>query len=217
MVLCSGKARPAVPSCGTDPAPYPIRSSRSCGRSRKRICTTAIPPSSPDFTAGRSAEREPILEAISADGELLDAGCANGYLLECLVAWGRERGISLIPYGLDQGARLIELARRRQTHLADHFFIGNAWDWEPPQRFRYVYTLVDQVPLEYLEPYLRRLLARLVAPGGRLIVGDYGSRSRGISARDAAALLRSIGLTVAGSAEGGSHGVARFAWSERDD
>ncbi len=163
------------------------------------------------------AEREPILEAISADGELLDAGCANGYLLECLVAWGRERGVSLIPYGLDQGTSLIELARRRQTHLADHFFIGNAWDWEPPQRFRYVYTLVDQVPLEYLEPYLLRLLGRAVAPGCRLIVGDYGSHSRGISARDAAALLRSIGLTVAGSAEGGSHGVARFAWSERDD
>ena len=163
------------------------------------------------------AEREPILEAISADGELLDTGCANGYLLECLVAWGRERGVSLLPYGLDQGARLIELARRRQPHLADHFFIGNAWDWEPPQRFRYVYTLVDQVPLEYLEPYLRRLLARAVAPGGRLIVGDYGSHSRDISARDAAALLRSIGLTVAGSAEGGSHEVARFAWSERDD
>lgn len=43
------------------------------------------------------AEREPILEAISADGELLDTSCANGYLLECLVAWGRERGVSLIP------------------------------------------------------------------------------------------------------------------------
>ncbi len=65
------------------------------------------------------------------DGELLDTSCANGYLLECLVAWGRKRGVSLIPYGLDQGARLIELARRRQTHLADHFFIGNAWDWSP--------------------------------------------------------------------------------------
>jgi len=163
------------------------------------------------------AEREPILEAISADGELLDTGCANGYLLECLVAWGRERGVSLIPYGLDQGARLIELARRRQPHLADHFFIGNAWNWEPPQRLRYVYILVDQVPLEYLEPYLRRVLARMVAPGGRLIVGDYGSHSRGISARDAAALLHSIGLTVAGSAKGGGHGVARFAWSERED
>ncbi len=34
------------------------------------------------------AERGPILEAVEGDGDLLDIGCANGYLLECLVAWG---------------------------------------------------------------------------------------------------------------------------------
>ena len=92
------------------------------------------------------AEREPILDAVESDGDFLDAGCANGYLLECLVAWGRERGFSLIPYGLDQGARLIELARRLRPHLADHFFVGTAWDWSPPPRFRYAYTLLDHVP-----------------------------------------------------------------------
>ncbi len=162
------------------------------------------------------AEREPILEAVTADGAFLDAGCANGYLLECLVRWGRERGVALTPYGLDQGAGLIELARRRQPHLAAHFFVGNAWDWTPPRRFRYVYTLLDQVPPDYLTAYLHRLFARTVAPGGRLIVGDYGSRSRGIAARDVAALLRSAGYAVAGAAHGGTHGVARFAWVERD-
>lgn len=161
------------------------------------------------------AEREPILDAITRDGELLDVGCANGYLLECLVAWGRERGLSLTPYGLDQGRRLIDLARRRQPHVADHFFVGNAWDWEPPQRFRYVYTLLDAVPLDYCAAYLHRLLARVVADGGRLIAGDYGSRSRGLPARDVAAVLRSAELTVAGEATAGD-GVARFAWAERE-
>ena len=39
------------------------------------------------------AEREPILDAIMRDGELLDIGCANGFLLECLVEWGQERGV----------------------------------------------------------------------------------------------------------------------------
>lgn len=162
------------------------------------------------------AEREPILDAVPSDGELLDTGCANGYLLECLVCWGRERGVTLTPYGLDQGRRLVELARQRQPHVAGHFFVGNAWDWTPPRRFRYVYTLLDQVPPEYLGPYLHRLLAHMVAPGGRLIAGDYGSRSRGIPARDVAAVLRSAGFTVLGEAEGGKHGVARFAWVERD-
>jgi hypothetical protein len=32
------------------------------------------------------AERSPILNAIESDGDMLDIGCANGYLLECLVA-----------------------------------------------------------------------------------------------------------------------------------
>jgi SAM-dependent methyltransferase len=161
------------------------------------------------------AEREPILEAITADGDLLDVGCANGYLLECLVAWGRARGRTLMPYGLDQGARLIELARRRQPHLTDHFFVGNAWDWEPPRHFRYVYTLLDVVPAEYCAAFLRRLLADVVAPGGRLIAGAYGSRSRGTPPRDVGAELRAAGLAVVGSSEGGSGPITRFAWTDR--
>jgi SAM-dependent methyltransferase len=161
------------------------------------------------------AEREPILDAVTSDGELLDIGCANGYLLECLMAWGRERGITLIPYGLDLGARLIDLARQRHPRVADHFFVGNAWEWEPPRRFRFVYTLLDAVPPSFLPTYLDRLLARVVAPGGRLIVGDYGSRSRGFPARDVEAILQSAGLTVAGSATAGD-GIARFAWVDRN-
>ncbi len=43
------------------------------------------------------AERQPILDAVEGDGDLLDIGCANGYLLECLVAWGAERGLALTP------------------------------------------------------------------------------------------------------------------------
>lgn len=161
------------------------------------------------------ADREPILNAITADGDLLDIGCANGYLLQCLVEWGQARGVALTPYGRDQGARLIDMARRRHPRFADHFSIGNAWDWEPPRRFRYVYTLLDVVPQGYLAAYLRRLLARVVLPGGRLIAGDYGSRSRGVPAQDVAAALRSAGSAVAGSAEGGTDGVARFAWVDR--
>lgn len=157
------------------------------------------------------AEREPILDAIASDGEILDIGCANGYLLECLVAWGHERGVTLVPYGLDLGVGLIDLARQRHPHVADHFFVGNAWDWEPPRRFRYVYCLLDVVPPDYLPAHLHRLLARIVSPGGRLIVGDYGSRSRGFPARDVAAILQAAGLAVAGSATAGE-GIARFAW-----
>ena len=67
------------------------------------------------------AERRLILEAVDTDGDLLDIGCANGYLLQCLVDWARARGIRLKPFGLDQGARLIDLARQRFPEFPDHF------------------------------------------------------------------------------------------------
>ena len=76
-------------------------------------------------------EREPILEPILEDGDILDIGCANGFLLESLVAWARERGISLTPFGVDHGSRLIALARQRLPEYAEHFYVGNAWDWKP--------------------------------------------------------------------------------------
>ncbi|HEY3231680.1 MAG TPA: hypothetical protein VGJ87_20800, partial [Roseiflexaceae bacterium] len=73
-------------------------------------------------------KRGVVLEAVDGDGTFLDVGCANGYLLECLVPWAQERGVQLIPYGLDIGARLIHLAQQRLPQWADHFFTGNIWD-----------------------------------------------------------------------------------------
>lgn len=161
------------------------------------------------------AEREPILEAISTDGDLLDVGCATGYLLECLVGWGTERGLTLTPYGLDQGARLIALARQRFPDCPDQFYVGNAWDWVPPRRFHYVYMLLDVVPDNHAPSHLSRVFEEFLAPGGRLIVGDYGSHSRGIPARDVAAILRTSGLPVIGEATARSVHQTRFAWTER--
>jgi len=161
------------------------------------------------------AEREPILEAIEADEDLLDVGCANGYLLQCLMAWGQERGLEITPHGLDQGPGLIELARQRFPGFASNFHVGNAWDWRPPRRYRYVYTLVDCVPGEYLPEYVRRVLHRMVAPGGRLILGAYGSRSRNTTPLDVGGFLKSLGYTAAGSATGGQPSVTSFAWVNR--
>ncbi|MGD2174104.1 MAG: class I SAM-dependent methyltransferase [Candidatus Brocadiaceae bacterium] len=161
------------------------------------------------------AERSPILEAVDGDGDLLDVGCANGYLLECLVAWAAERGISLTPHGLDVGPRLIALARRRLPRFADNFFVGNAWDWRPPRRFRYVYTLYDCVPENYLAEYVERLLGRVVEPGGRLIVGAYGSRSDNLAPFDVAGFLEGAGYELRGTAIGGRPPVTAFAWLDR--
>ena len=110
-------------------------------------------------------EREPILDAVESGGDLLDVGCANGFLVQCLVEWGLERGVVLTPHGVDQSRGLVELARRRLPSFAANFYVGEAWGWEPPRRFRYVYALHDCVPLGYLGAYVRRLMARGRARG----------------------------------------------------
>lgn len=157
-------------------------------------------------------ERSIILQAVEDDGDFLDVGCANGYLLECLVGWAKDRGVTLTPYGVDQGAGLIELARQRLPELADHFWVANAWSWRPPRKFRYVYTLCDCVPEELFGNYVDRLLTRCVEPGGRLIIGAYGSHSRNQPARDVAAELGKAGHEVAGGASCGDLPVTRIVW-----
>ncbi len=159
-------------------------------------------------------EREPLLDAVEADGDLLDVGCANGHLAECLVDWARERGWRLTPYGVDYGERLIALAKQRLPQWASHFYVGNAWDWEPPRRYRYVYALYDCVPRSHLSRYLQRLASEFVEPSGRLIVGAYGSRSRGFGPFDVRSGLEQAGLRVAGSSAGGNPPIASFAWTD---
>ncbi len=159
-------------------------------------------------------EREPLLDAVEADGDLLDVGCANGHLAECLVDWARERGQRLTPYGVDFGERLIALARQRLPQWASHFYVGNAWDWEPPRRYSYVFTLYDCVPRSHLSRYLQRLASEFVEPSGRLILGAYGSRSRGFGPFDVRAGLEQAGLPVAGSSRGGDPPIAAFAWTD---
>src|SRR5436309_694397 len=54
-----------------------------------------------------------LVDAVDRSGTFLDVGCASGYLMECLVRWGRGKGIEVEPYGLDIAPELAELARGR--------------------------------------------------------------------------------------------------------
>jgi SAM-dependent methyltransferase len=160
------------------------------------------------------SERAPILEAIRGDGDLLDVGCANGYLLECLVKWGGERGLALTPFGVDRSAGLIALARRRLPQFAHQFFVADAAAWLPPRRFQYVYSVYDCVPRSCFAAFVEHLANNVTAPGGRLIVGAYGSRSRGETPAAVDRLLIESGYAVIASTSAGRPETARFAWIE---
>lgn len=125
--------------------------------------------------------RVPIIELINTDGTLLDIGCANGFLLECLLGWSAAKGIDINPYGLDIGEKSVALARQRLPHHANHLYVGNSWDWQPPHRFDYVCTELVYVPVNFQPAYVERLLADVVAPGGTLIIAHYRSNREDLS------------------------------------
>ena len=167
------------------------------------------------FSGGRErwvAERSPIIEAIEHGGDFLDVGCANGLLLEDIMAWAAGAGYVIIPHGVDIGRGLVELARQRLPRFASNLVVADAWSWEPPRTWDYVFSLIDLGPEERRCDWVRTL-ARWVAPGGRLIIGSYGNRSRRIQPIEVARLLETCGFAVSGSALAGEPPISRFAWT----
>ena len=142
--------------------------------------------------------RRPILAAVDGDGTFLDVGCANGFLMESVHAWGAEVGRQIEPYGLDISPELAELARRRLPRWAGRIFLGNAREWIPPRRFDYVRTGLDYVPPPRRRELVEHLLEHVVGPGGRLIVGVYNEEKDDPRTEER---FSSCGLDVAGRVE----------------
>lgn len=167
------------------------------------------------FSGGRErwvVERSPLVDAIDNDGSFLDVGCANGLLAEDVVAWARLRGFSIEPFGVDLGRGLIELARQRHETHQDNFYLADAWQWGPDRTWTFVYSLLDLSPTDLHCVWLSRL-TRWVEPGGRLIVGSYGSRSRNISPEPVADIMARCGLALDGRSSARESELTRFAWS----
>ena len=144
------------------------------------------------------AQRSHLCQAIDRDGSFLDVGCANGHLMESMVAWCAEHGVRLEPFGVDLSPGLVTEARRRLPQWADRLWVGNALDWAAPggRRFDVVHTLLDLVPPARMGQMVRHQLDQLVAPGGRLLASSYvPARDR---SRHADQLLRRLGFRVDG-------------------
>jgi SAM-dependent methyltransferase len=145
-----------------------------------RLTTSYLAGDNPRAQSGHSGDqrhwtqaRSLIADAVNRDGAFLDIGCANGFLLECLVGWVSAKGYRIEPYGVDFSAELLELARKRLPQWSDRLFLGNAFDWEPPPSYDFVRTHLEYVPRKRQAALIRRLLERVVIPGGRLIIGTF--------------------------------------------
>ena len=138
--------------------------------------------------AGKYA-RSLLVDAVRPGQSFLDAGCANGHLMESMAAWA-----DVEPYGLETAPELAALARRRLPHWADRIWVGNAIDWPPPRRFDLIRTGLDYVPA----PRRRELVERLLGFCSRLVVGVHNEE------RDAPGFPEDVagwGLAVAGRSE----------------
>lgn len=164
------------------------------------------------------AGREVILDGVTRDGDFLDIGCANGLLLENLIEWGAERGVTPTPYGIDFVPALIDLARKRFPRQPEHFEVGNALDWKSTRQYDYVHTLLEYVPKQHQTAYAQRLLDEVVAPGGRLIISSYGSRSNDERPVDIDFHLQMLGFRTTGCGNGRDDDgwvATRVAWIDR--
>ncbi len=153
-----------------------------------------------------------IAEAVNADGDYLDLGCANGLLLESLVGWCAGRGYTITPHGVDFVPELIDLAKQRLPAYAANFHVANTFFWQSPQRYRFVQLLLDAVPPADEHAYVARALHEIVAAPGRLIVSVYG---QGTSATPEVAVesLDGLGFKAAGATACVS---ASVAWIDKD-
>lgn len=146
--------------------------------------------------------RKPIADCVEEPGSFLDIGCANGYLLECMLKWTAERGLAIVPFGLDLSAKLIELARQRLPKYRENLHVANAWEWDSPMRFDYVRTEVSYVPEPLQRQYVQRIVEAYLTDSGRALVTEYRSRRDSTTKPWIDRALGDWEFTIAGQASG---------------
>jgi 2-polyprenyl-3-methyl-5-hydroxy-6-metoxy-1,4-benzoquinol methylase len=117
------------------------------------------------------ASRGFIAGALHRDGAFLDAGCANGILMESVHRWGAGKHLKIEPYGLDIVPEFVERARLRLPHWADRIHTGNIRTWQPTgMRFDFVMIRPEYAPAARRVDMVRHLMNKVVNPNGRVIV-----------------------------------------------
>jgi SAM-dependent methyltransferase len=119
--------------------------------------------------------RKPIADCIDKSGSFLDIGCANGYLLECILKWTAARNLNITPYGLDLSEKLVELAKQRLPEYKQNIYTGNGWLWHNPVRFDFVRTEIVYVPEHLQMRYIERIIGTYLKDRGKLLLAEYRS------------------------------------------
>jgi hypothetical protein len=73
--------------------------------------------------------REILNQHIPGGGMALDLGCANGFLLACLLLWHPQ---GFIPFGMDIDPARVESARQLMSAFAGNFYVHNFFVQEWP-------------------------------------------------------------------------------------
>lgn len=122
--------------------------------------------------------RKPIADCVDKSGTFLDVGCSNGYLLESLMKWTAERGIKIVPWGIDLSEKLIAVAKERLAAYGANLVVGSATKWVSPVKFDFVRTELGYVLDESQEQFIQKIFSNFLNPEGKLIVTEYRSKSR---------------------------------------
>ena len=122
--------------------------------------------------------RQFIVRGIHKDGTFLDVGCANGFLMQCLLHWSSYH---LIPYGVDNREEVIEKAKLLLPEYADHFqcidgdHLEKLGEVSMPLQYDFVYRNYWKRDVDTAEK-VHSIVTKLwehVSSDGRLILGVY--------------------------------------------
>jgi SAM-dependent methyltransferase len=109
-----------------------------------------------------------LVERLAASGDVLEIACGTGLWTQHLMP--RARTLT----ALDSSPEMIELARARVGGGVD-FLVADIFEWKPPRRYDSVFLgfWLSHVPPPRLGAFWG-LLARCLAPGGRVLFVDEG-------------------------------------------